>query len=284
MLNFNHLFYFHVAALEGSVGAAAAKLGVTQPTVSEQLRALERSLDTTLFLRSPTGLKLSDAGRTAFERTSIMFREADRLIHDLQKHPTTQPRQLRIGVSGFVARSTSGRYLLPLLRLDATPTIKLVEGIDHIKSLKAGTLDVVICEQVPPDYDLKDIEVTLLEREKLVVIAHPRTNLVGDWSDLKLIHYPSGSRYRWDVDAFLERHKLKPRIAAEAEDALFLLEAAASGDFIAIVPRQIADEPLAAARIKIIETIDTELTDIYALRRTTATSELAKLAVAALAR
>lgn len=284
MLNFNHLFYFHIAALEGSVGAAAAKLGVTQPTVSEQLRSLERSLDTTLFVRSTTGLKLSDAGRTAFERTSVMFREADRLIHDLQKVAPAPPRQLRVGISGFVARSTSGRYLLPLLRLDATPTLKLVEGVDLLKHLKAGTLDLVICEQVPPEYDLQEVEVTLLERAKLVVIAHPKTNLSGDWSNLSFIHYTSGSRYRWDVDAFLERHKLSPRIAAEAEDALFLLEAAASGDFIAIVPRQIADEPLAAGRIKLVETIDTELTDIYALRRTTATSELAKLAVAALTR
>src|SRR5262245_22005425 len=37
MLNYNHLYYFHVAATEGSLSAAAAKLGVKQSTVSEQL-------------------------------------------------------------------------------------------------------------------------------------------------------------------------------------------------------------------------------------------------------
>ena len=41
VLNFNHLYYFHVTASEGSVKAAADRLGVTQPTVSEQLRMLE---------------------------------------------------------------------------------------------------------------------------------------------------------------------------------------------------------------------------------------------------
>ena len=44
MLNYNHLYYFHVAASEGSLSAAAAKLGVKPSTVSEQLRALERAL------------------------------------------------------------------------------------------------------------------------------------------------------------------------------------------------------------------------------------------------
>jgi len=51
MLNYNHLHYFHVAALEGSVAGAAVKLGVTQPTVSEQVRSLERALGVSLFER-----------------------------------------------------------------------------------------------------------------------------------------------------------------------------------------------------------------------------------------
>ncbi len=47
-INYNHLHYFHVAATEGSVAATATRLGVTQPTVSEQIRALERVLGVTL--------------------------------------------------------------------------------------------------------------------------------------------------------------------------------------------------------------------------------------------
>jgi len=65
-LNYNHLYYFHVAALEGSVAAAAQRLGVTAATVSEQLRTLERALAHDLFERTQSGLKLTDAGRLAF--------------------------------------------------------------------------------------------------------------------------------------------------------------------------------------------------------------------------
>jgi DNA-binding transcriptional LysR family regulator len=70
VLNYNHLYYFHVAALERSIGAAATRLGVKQPTVSEQLRALERELGVCLFERSSMGLTLSEAGRVAFEHVS----------------------------------------------------------------------------------------------------------------------------------------------------------------------------------------------------------------------
>jgi DNA-binding transcriptional LysR family regulator len=41
MLDYNHLYYFHVAATAGSVANAAQRLGVTQPTVSEQVKAIE---------------------------------------------------------------------------------------------------------------------------------------------------------------------------------------------------------------------------------------------------
>jgi len=284
MLNYNHLYYFHVAALEGSVGAAAVKLGVTQPTVSEQLRSLERSLGTTLFERSPTGLRLSDTGRIAFERTSVMFREVDRLLRDLDRAGAVLPRQLRVGISGLVARSTSAHYLLPLLRLDAATQIKLGECNDLMKHLKNNTLDLVICEQAPPESERHDIDVTLLERTELVVVAAPKLEIAPDWKNVSLIQYNTGSRYRWDVDAFLDKRKLSPRIAAEADDALFLVEAAATGEFLAIVPSQIAKEPVSEGRIKVIETIASDLTAIYAMRRTTATSELVKRAVELLSR
>jgi LysR family transcriptional activator of nhaA len=42
MLNYNHLYYFHVVATEGSFANAAERIGVTQPTVSEQVKALEQ--------------------------------------------------------------------------------------------------------------------------------------------------------------------------------------------------------------------------------------------------
>ena len=80
MLNYNHLHYFHVAAVEGTVAGAAGRLGVTQPTVSEQVRALERTLGVALFERTATGLRLTDAGRLAYEHTSVMFRAGERLV------------------------------------------------------------------------------------------------------------------------------------------------------------------------------------------------------------
>jgi hypothetical protein len=65
VLNYNHLYYFYVVASERSVKAAADRLGVTQPTISEQIRLLERALGVPLFDRTPSGLQLTRSGREA---------------------------------------------------------------------------------------------------------------------------------------------------------------------------------------------------------------------------
>jgi LysR family transcriptional activator of nhaA len=49
-LNYHHLLYFWTVVREGGVAAASRKLSLAQPTVSEQLRQLERSLGVELFL------------------------------------------------------------------------------------------------------------------------------------------------------------------------------------------------------------------------------------------
>ena len=50
-LNYHHLRYFYAVAEAGSVAEAAERLFVSQPTVSGQIKALERSLDHRLFKR-----------------------------------------------------------------------------------------------------------------------------------------------------------------------------------------------------------------------------------------
>src|SRR5437868_8800784 len=98
-MNFNHLYYFHVTAAEGSVKSAAERLGVTQPTVSEQIRMLERALGVQLFERGSTGLRLTQAGRDAYEHTTTMFLAGERLVEALGKSVEPVGITLRVGMS-----------------------------------------------------------------------------------------------------------------------------------------------------------------------------------------
>src|SRR3569833_623915 len=182
MLNYNHLYYFHTAAAEGSIANAAHRLGVSQGTVSEQVRTLERTLRGSLFERQPGGLKLTEAGRLAFEHTSVMFRAGERLAEALGHDHGQMPRTLRIGLPGAVGRTTPANFLFPLLAIpDCVPSIRGGDAGELIRELRANALDLVLCESEPPDSALNGLEISVLERMKLVAVAAPTLPVSGGW-------------------------------------------------------------------------------------------------------
>ena len=71
---------FYAAAQRGSFRAAAEDLFLTSSAVSHQIKQLERTLGTRLFLRQPRSLKLTDAGRALFDDLEPILEELDIVI------------------------------------------------------------------------------------------------------------------------------------------------------------------------------------------------------------
>lgn len=280
MLNYNHLYYFHVAATEGSLSAAAAKLGVKQSTVSEQLRTLERTLNRTLFERTGAGLRLTAAGQLAYEHTTVVFRAGDRLLQALDDRPGPAPRVLRAGVSTAVSRTTSTDFLLPLFALDdCMPTITTGDTLDLVRNLRGNELDLVLSETEPPDAAAQGLQQAEIDQIPLLAIAPADADPGPDWRDTGLVQYRPSSSFRWEVEAFLERRGLKPRIVGEADDPFLLVEAAARGGYIAVVPRSVARDALAAGRIRVLAQVETAQARVHALYQDGTAAELARRAV-----
>lgn len=283
MLNYNHLYYFHIAATEGTVAATAARLGVTQPTVSEQIRALERVLGVTLFERTASGLRLTANGRVAFDHTSIMFSEGDRLMEALGRSDKDVPSTLRVGLSGSVARSVTAEFLMPLFALDqCIPSIRTGEGHDLIRELRGAELDLVLVDRPPPDSAMQGLETTELGGSVLVAVAPATVEPATGWSNVGLLQYRLSSPARWLVEQYLDTHGLSPRIAGEADDALLLVEAAARGGFVTFVPRSVARDPVAAGRLRVLASIDPARADVHAVYHDQTAASLTRRAVAVL--
>ncbi|MDC0322818.1 LysR family transcriptional regulator, partial [Verrucomicrobiales bacterium] len=64
-MELRHLRYFVMAAEEANMSRAAARLNVSQPAVSRQIKDLEEELGLPLFVREPNGLSLTEGGAAA---------------------------------------------------------------------------------------------------------------------------------------------------------------------------------------------------------------------------
>ncbi len=264
ILNYNHLYYFHVAAVEGSMAGAAQRLGVTQPTISEQLRTLEQALGVTLFERVQSGLRLTEAGRLAFLHTTRMFLAGENLA--VKKAPDRGTATLRVGVSTGLPRSATNDFQLQLIsRSEWIASTRTADYVELMRALRTGQLDLVLCE-LEPSLDMRrGLDVKVIEKTRLVVVAPSELNAVGDWSAHGLARFRATSPYWWSTASYLAEKGRTPRIVAEADDALFLVEAAIQKKCIAIVPESAARVAIAAKRLAVIDTIDETDLAIYAL-------------------
>jgi LysR family transcriptional activator of nhaA len=283
VLNFNHVYYFHVVATEGSIARAATRLGVTQPTVSEQIRSLEKSLNSDLFERTSSGLVLTEAGRRAYEHTSSMFRSGERLMEAVGALNRSElPRTLRVGITAAIARSTAADFLFPVITLDeCMPNVRSGEFPELLRALHQLDLDLVLCETQPVAAAARGLRVVEVHQPRLVAVASSTLVPDGaevDWAKLPIIQYRPSSAFRWEVENFLSDRSAEPQIIAETDDALLMLAAAARGACVAFVPRSVARDPVKLGRLRVIAALEAG-SQVYALYPDAESAVLARRAV-----
>ena len=98
-VSLNQLEYFVAVAEEGHVGRAAARLCVTQPPVSRQLKALEDELGTPLFERTPRGMVLLPDGALFLEHARGILSAVQRASIALKRRPGAPPVARPIGAA-----------------------------------------------------------------------------------------------------------------------------------------------------------------------------------------
>src|SRR3954466_11707304 len=87
------LRYFTVVAEELHVGHAAARLYISQPALSQQIRSLEEQVGLPLFVRHPRGMELTVAGEVLLGEARELLARSDRLPPPGGGTPTTPTPQ-----------------------------------------------------------------------------------------------------------------------------------------------------------------------------------------------
>ncbi len=193
-LSTRQLEAFFAVARMNSFTKAAQRLHLTQPALSQRIRKLEESLDTSLFVRAPEGIRLTESGHLLLRYCQSRESLDNELAGELA--PTTDGElggALRIAGYSSIMRSAVIPALAPLLR--AHPAIHcefLVREMGDLPGiLKRAEADYVILDRA---LDMKDVRTHKLGREVYVAIAskHHRER-----DDVYLDHDPEDKATQW---------------------------------------------------------------------------------------
>jgi len=178
---------FTVLAEELHFGRAALRLGLSQPQVSRQVRALEAELGVELFVRTPRHTTLTDVGRRLLEDAHDTLAAADRLRAAARAAAGTPGGRVAVG---FVW-STLGTYLAPLVAAvpERHPDIELAVSqkrfVEIVPALRRGDVDLVVSRTVLERGEMTEILLRTEPSYIAVPVSHPlagRTTV--RWADL----------------------------------------------------------------------------------------------------
>src|ERR1700676_2916338 len=168
-MELRHLRYFVAVAEEGHVTRAAERLGIQQPPLSQQIRALEAELDARLFHRKPRGVELTPAGRAFFdEAKAILARVGDAVAATRQ---AARGETGRIGL-GFTSSASFHPFVPRAIRAfrEAHPLVALTleesGTVELVGALRSQALDIAFVRS--PVGESPDIVIRPLLDETMV--------------------------------------------------------------------------------------------------------------------
>lgn len=245
-MELRHLRYFVAVAEEKSFNKAAARLYISQPPLSRQIKQLEEEIGVTLIDRENRPLKLTEAGEFFYDHAIQILKKSD----DLRAMTIRKGSFDNTLSIGFVSSILYG--LLPKVIAhfrEAYPNIEIklyeLNSWQQTQGLVDGKIDVGFGRLLFEDASIRRM---VLREESLVVavpIDHPlakegRTSLrLIDLTNENLLLYPTAPRPSF-IDYVLElfvARKLKANYFTEVRELHVALGLVAAGEGLTIVPK-----------------------------------------------
>ncbi len=177
-MDIHKLHIFVTIARLGSFTRAAERLYMTQPTVSQQLATLEKSIGVTLIERDTRHIRLTPAGNVLLEYAERLLALAGEAKDATRAAAGLADRTLRLGVGHMLAT-----YLLPevlsryrTLYPDHITRISVGNTTELLEALADGTIDLAM---VGSPAEHPDVSTVPFMHDKLVVIVPPD----DEWAD-----------------------------------------------------------------------------------------------------
>lgn len=230
-LNYQHLLYFWTVAREGTIAAACHYLHVTQSTISNQIKLLEKRLGTRLFQRSGRHLVLTEAGQVVYRYAAEIFALGNELLAAARDRPADRPARFHVGAQDTLPKLLVRLLLEPVFGLPDPVRLVCHEGTlwQLLPKLSVHEVDLVLAD-APLDPQIKvrafshplgECGIAFLAVPELA--GQLREGFPGSLTTAPALFPASSTPMRGTLDRWFHANNVRPTIVAEFEDAELMM-------------------------------------------------------------
>lgn len=242
-----------IAAIEeGSLRAAARRVGTSQPALTKMIRELELELAAPLLLRSSRGVAPTAQGKVLFERAVKARRELDTALDEIQQIGGHMVGQLHIGAVPLAVMLLIPETLRTFVKEFPDIRLRISEElyVAQLQKLRAGEVDVTI-GGIPADLSSGEFYVEPLLHTTMVPAARKgsrwlKAKTLAELQEARWVYTGSTTDYGY-ARLLFEQHGMEPpRRGATVNSTLAMLSLLSTGDYVALLPQQIATQSFAS--------------------------------------
>ncbi|WP_215908963.1 LysR family transcriptional regulator [Phreatobacter stygius] len=251
-MDLRQLRYFIAVAEEGHVTRAAERLGMQQPPLSQQIRAMEAEIGVVLFHRLPRGMQLTESGQALLGDARSIIAQLERALETARRVARGETGRVAVG---FTSSAAFHPFVLSAIRAfgEAAPDVSLLleEGgtVELVEALRAERLDAAFV-RAPAGEAAGIVIEPLLEEPMLAALpsqhhlargrgGRPRDSIaLADLAGETFILYrrPTGPGLYDAIIAACRAAGFSPRIGQEAPRMPSTLSLVAAGLGVSIIP------------------------------------------------
>lgn len=248
-----------VAAVEdGSLRSAARRIQLSQPALTKMIRELELELGATLLTRTTQGVAPTPQGQILYERAKKVSKELGSAVDEISQLSGRMRGDLSIGAVPLAVMLLIPEALRTFSREFPEINLRISEELyfEQLERLRRGDVQVAV-GGIPKGLSSGEFVIEPLIETSMVVVVRKGSPLqkaksLTDLADAKWV-YTGNSKDEGYAKTLYEMHGLvPPHVGALVNSTLTLLSLVSAGDFVGLMPVQIACSPIASQFISIV--------------------------------